>query len=813
MPQTRTRNSRKSILTCSTLGTAAQVMLTSMALSSLYTSPVLAAESTGVTATQKNYASTQQYVIEGGPLSDVLAQFAATAGVQLVFDPSMLSKLRSKGLNGRYTLKQGFEELLRGSGYESEEKGVGTYLLRENKQPEEVSSESGTPTLPEVRVQADKERASTPVKGYLAKRSSTATKTDTSLMEVPASIQVVTQDVLEDRQVIRLQQSLETVSGIIPSYNGGNTIQQYYARGFLSSVVLRDGYRGRSLGNFLQGTAHLERIEVLKGPASVLYGRGEPGGVINQVTKQPLATPFTAIKQQFGSYDLSRTTIDSTGSLNEDNSVLYRVNAAYENLDSFRDNIDSEGTYLAPVLLWKLSDQTQIKFDLQYEKTSQELDRGIVAVGTRPASIPISRNLAEPFAGQKLESLQGGLKLTHEFTPNLTLRYQFVAEQTNRHAIQVTPSGTFNADGRTMNRFFFEQKENFNSTFNMLELEAKFNTGSLAHKTLIGTDYYEATSKAPFVFRSFTPVDVYQPVYGASKPNLPLAHSAFSNDWYGVYMQDQIQVSPRVHLLLGGRYDQAKTVNESATSKSNTDDERFTPRTGIVFSMSPEVSVYGSYTESFGAANSGLSFSGQAFKPQTAKQYETGLKSELLDGRLSANIAAYHLTKQNILTADIANPGFSSQAGEARSRGVDVDVSGELTPQVNLIASYTYTDAKFTQNNDGNQGNQLSGVPKQAASLWGKYRLLGQLNGMTLGGGVVAQGERQGDDANTFRLPGFTRFDAFMAYRWKAGNHQLTTQVNVENLFDKEYFNASSSRAEIHPGYPRRVIASVGIEF
>ncbi|MCB5183913.1 TonB-dependent receptor [Methylobacillus gramineus] len=786
---------------------AIQYALLSLGIAtSILSTPVLA-------EVQAALSDKKPYELAAGPLGHILAEFAAITGTKLSFDATLLAGLKSPGLKGIYSIEEGFEQLLKGSAYSLENRGGGAYSLRKIKLLKESPDDNSATRLPEMSVHATKNTASEPVQGYLVKSSRTATKTDTALMEVPSSIQIVTRDVLDERQTIRLQQGLEMVSGIIPSYNGGNTIQQYYARGFLSSIVLRDGYRGRSLGSFLQGTAHIERIEVLKGPASVLYGRGEPGGIINQVSKQPLSTPYHAIKQQFGSNDLYRTTLDSTGPLNEDQSVLYRINAAYENSDSFRDFIDSEGSYFAPVLTWKISDSTHINFNLQYEKTKQELDRGVVAIGQRPASVPISTNLATPFAGQSNESTQAGITWSHDFTPGWTLRHQFVSEQTNRHAIQVNPSGTLNSDRRTMSRTYFEQKENFRANFNALELEGKFKTGSLAHKTLIGADYYSASNHAPFAFTAFPAVDVFNPSYNLAKPNAAFRHNSAKNDWHGIYIQDQIQLSSRVHVLFGGRYDQAKTVSESSTARTKTDDEGFSPRTGIVFALTPALSVYGSYTESFGAANSGTSFNSKAFKPETAQQYETGFKSELLDGRVAANLALYHLTKQNVLTADSINTGFNVQSGEARSRGVEIDITGHISPHLSLIANYAYTDATLTRDNNGNQGNQLSGTPKHAASLWGKYKLTGTLDGLSLGGGIVAQGQRQGDNANSFMLPGFMRTDLYLSYQWKTSQHRITTQLNTENLLDKEYFNASSTRGEIHPGYPRRIIGSIGIEF
>lgn len=219
------------------------------------------------------------------------------------------------------------------------------------------------------------------------------------------------------------------------------------------------------------------------------------------------------------------------------------------------------------------------------------------------------------------------------------------------------------------------------------------------------------------------------------------------------------------------------------------------------------------YTEAFGAANSGLSATGQAFKPETAQQYEAGLKAELLERRLAATLAFYDLTKQNILTSDPLNPGFSVQTGEARSRGVELDLNGQITARWSVSAAYALTDARITQDNDGNQGKRLLGTPEHAASLWTRYRLGGDWAGWTLGAGVFAQSERQGDNANSFQVPGYGRIDLLAAYAWKVGRSRLTAQLNVENALEKVYFTAPGGRGEIHPGTPRTFTASLRAEF
>jgi len=226
--------------------------------------------------------------------------------------------------------------------------------------------------------------------GYRADTATTATKTDTPIFDLPVSIQVVPRELVDDRQVILLQDALETVSGVVPFATGGSAFDSPRIRGFEAfRNIYRDGFRGRFFGNYIESTAHLERVDVLKGPASVLYGRMEPGGLINQVSKQPLAAPYYSLHQQFGSFDLYRTTLDAAGPLTEYQSLLYRVNFEYLDSGSFRDFVGAETVFVAPVLSWNLSDRTHITLNLQYQHSDRVMDRGLVAIGDPPRIAPI----------------------------------------------------------------------------------------------------------------------------------------------------------------------------------------------------------------------------------------------------------------------------------------------------------------------------------------------------------------------------------------------------------------------------------------
>jgi iron complex outermembrane receptor protein len=294
------------------------------------------------------------------------------------------------------------------------------------------------------------------------------------------------------------------------------------------------------------------------------------------------------------------------------------------------------------------------------------------------------------------------------------------------------PSITLNPDNRTLARTAFLFTRDDETYFTALDLTGRFSTWGLKHTLLLGADYYRTNATSNFSEITIPDIDIFDPVYSGVVPVFPAAPDFFQKqEWYGVYFQDQIDLLDNLHLLGGGRYDDAIfefDAREAFGSFAQADDTAFSPRVGIVYQPLPWLSLYGNYVESFGSENAfSVSADGKILDPETATQYEVGLKTELLDGKLSATLAFYELTKQNIATPDPDNPGFSILTGEARSRGIELDLSGRITPEWDVIASYAYTDAEITQDNSSNVGNKLPNVPEHGGSFWpatGSYKSL-----------------------------------------------------------------------------------------
>lgn len=574
----------------------------------------------------------------------------------------------------------------------------------------------------------------------------------------------------------------------------------------------------------LRDTAGLERIEVLKGPASILYGRIEPGGFVNLVPKSPLATPYYALQQQFGSFSFYRTTVDATGPVSQDGSLLYRANLAYENKESFRDFVEGERVYVAPTLQWNISERTKVTFYLDYLHSDVSTDVGgppPLFGGDGVAKLPRDRNLSEPNLRAKMEDVLFGFDWSHAFNDAWTLRHRFYTNFTWDDENLPGANQFLLEDNRTLVRTNYGIRDSEGRTyFTNLDLAGKFKTWDLEHTLLVGGDYFYFQNT--FSYPDFDPVpniDIFNPVYSGNLGLLPtnvVENGDLGDDWYGLYLQDQIKLPYDLHLLAGLRYDNAEAWQDFgvfSNGRSTTDEDAVTPRVGLLWQPAPMVSLYGNYVEGFGHPNFGALSAGGALKPQTSQQWEFGVKSEFFGGRLTATAAYFDITKQNLATPDPNNPRFSLPVGEVRNRGAELDVAGEILPGWNVFGVYSYIDSEITKDNGGNEGHRLANVPRHGGSLWTTYTLQhGLWRGLRFGGGVVARSEREGVEANTFQLPGFAVINALVGYETRLGPSKLTVQLNVDNLLDKEYLETGRPE-RTHWGTARIFLGSIRLEF
>ncbi|WNB75753.1 TonB-dependent siderophore receptor [Methylomonas koyamae] len=793
-------------------------------LSALTVSAAPYAESDADTLSVKH-----SYHIGGGSLSQVLSQFATASGLLFVAEARLTEGKTSAGLDGDYTVEEGFRKLLAGSGLTHAIASDKTVTLK-IAQPQ---PQSGTTAMPAVTVVGKAVYDSTDPynEDYRLPNANTATKTDTPLMETPTSIQVVPRAVLDDQQAIRLDEATKNVSGVQAPRQLGVLFDNFMIRGFTtpSFNVYRDGLR---LGQQSFETSSLEQIEIFKGPPSTLFGRSAPGGLVNMVTKKPLFTPYYSISQQFGSYDLYRTTLDATGALDDDKTLAYRMNFSYMDANSFRDFVGRDRVFVAPQLTWKPSDAFEINAGYEYKKDNITGDRGIPAVGDRPANVPISRFIGEPnFSLQAAESHLAHLDWTYRFNDDWKLQQRFVANILDTFNQNIVPR-SLQVDNRTVNRGLFSgltQRATYAQDFN---LNGKFKTLGIGHNVLLGLDYYrfdesrEATilgPTAPFM----TTIDIYNPVYGSLQVPGNLAKNNFvaqNQEWYGLYFQDQIDLTDDLHFLFSGRHDWATTrsgvSSTAAPTLNEATAEKFSPRLGLTYQPVKWLSFFANWTEALGATN-GRSSTGQPLPSELAEQFEGGVKTEFFDGRLIASLAAYELTKNNVLTDDTStvDPFDQIAIGQSRSHGLEFDFSGELTEKWKVIGSYAYTDVRILK--DSGQfgsaplaGNRLPNAPEHSASLWTSYDLT---DGFKIGTGAYIAGKRQANTANNWQLPGYVRWDAMAAYQWHIGKSRMTAQVNVNNILDKRYYAYADEfghpRFDAMPGEPITVLGSLKLEY
>ena len=585
----------------------------------------------------------------------------------------------------------------------------------------------------------------------------------------------------------------------------------------------------------------IEEFKIITSSYSAEWPRSG-GGIINVVTKQPQETPAYSLQQQFGSYNFFRTTGDATGPLSHDKRVLYRFNFAYENSESFRDFVDRKTMFFAPVVQWKVNSRTQITAELEYQNINTKSDGLLPALGNRPAPVPISRYLDEPsFSKSGNERFFTGINWSHELNSDWKITHRISGEFIHGLGTRmIVPFSAVDPASGNVDRFLVStprgnQENRYQSSLN---LTGHVDTGILKHTLLFGYDYLYQTDKnvvskcCDAGGPPFLPINVFNPVYGVGIPTLDQVPDngpfGSSRSWHGFYLQDQVKLPLNLHLLAGLRYDDAVS-NNTVLNERTGKDHRLSPRVGLVWQPMSWLSLYGSYTENFGLQNV-FDIRRQPLPPQTAQQFEAGVKTEFFDGRLRTTVAYFDLTKQNVAVPDPANPQFSKALGEAQTRGIELDVSGELLPGWSVIASYTYMPfAKVTKDfvDDGgggvtlgNTGNRLFNAAKDMGSLWSTYAFQDQelhgvkLEGLKIGAGLSAAGERQGDAANTFQMPGYVIANAMASYEWRMGMTKMTAQLNVSNLFDRTYYAGSNGgNYFIQPGMPRFFMGSIRMEF
>lgn len=655
--------------------------------------------------------------------------------------------------------------------------------------------------------------------GYRATVAPQVNKTDTPLQEIPFAVQVVTRELIEDRGIDTIGEALRYTPGLSPQVGFGASNDRFTIRGFTVPFNHKNGFR-RSGFSANDQLANIEQIEILKGPASALYGRTEGGGVVNIVTKKPLDALYGEVAAEYGSFDALRLTADLSAPLSDTLGV--RLNASYDDRESFRDLLFAKEFFIAPVVKWQPGDRTTLTVEGEYSERDAFFDRGF---GNSPLFLeaPRDRQFGNEDARQERDGGLATVVLEHGFSDTLSARLAGSYSE-------VTLDGLFygfgfpavsGADGpnplvNVRPTDSFDRQTNFTT---QAELYGSFDTGPISHKLLIGAEYGEDTWDYLFLAGPTVQIEFDNPVFPtptAQGPFTPSIDGGTDADAFAIYAQDELAFGD-FRLLIGGRYDWNTVDNLDRVfgpdPRLEREESKFSPRAGLTWTPIPEVSLYASWSRSFVPQNFGLLRGGGLPTALEGDAFEAGAKLSFLDGRIRPTISVFDIERSGAAVSDPDDFNFVIQVGESRTRGVEVEVPAAITPRWRLIANYTHLDAEVTNDTSIPEGTRLINAPDHSVSVWTTYDVGGALEGLSMGTGVLYIGERAGNSFGSIELPDYARVDANLSYTFDIGGNPLKAQLNLLNLFDEFYYDSGGPFLPIYPGAPRTVSASLSYRF
>ncbi len=675
--------------------------------------------------------------------------------------------------------------------------------------------------------------------------------------EVPGVVQQVDAALIREVGALNLNDALDLSATVARQNNFGGLWNSFAIRGFAGDENLPSGFlvngfnAGRGFGG-PRDIVGIERVEVLKGPKAALFGRGEPGGAINLVTKRPGFETGGDVRATFGSWSQLRVEGDVQTVLGQNENFGVRLVGFYEDSESFRNTVEIERLGFYPSFTWNVSDRTRITYELEFTEQEIPFDRGVVARDGELGFMPIENFIGEPLDGPiETEVLGHQFEMQHSFSDNWSLLGGLGYRETSLQGLAAEPNfgsrQTLRLDGRTVSRF--TRSRDYDAEYFVLraELAGQFSTGSLRHRLLVGADYDQFDNDQ--VFLRFRPpglpadatigdvdpelyrvIDVLDPVYGLyPAPELgPNTDRLEVLEAFGIYFQDQIDITDRFQVRLGGRFDDfsQELTNRRADPVTTVkqSDTRFSPQVGAVFLANDGVSIYASYGEGFRQLT-GADFEGNQFEPNKTQSAEAGLKFDLgyfFSGAAgSATVAAFHIDQSNILVFDDrpeASGGFFLRpAGEAESTGIELDMDLQLPGDIGIWFSYAYINAEYTNDTaDPNfvapilAGDPLINVPEHQLNIQAsKIFQLGRMPGQ-IGGGVLYVDERLGQTGTDFTLPSYTTVRLFGQIE---PVERLTLRAEVDNLFDEEFYTNSFADVWVEPGAPQRFRFTLAYDF
>jgi len=657
-------------------------------------------------------------------------------------------------------------------------------------------------------------------------QSSTATKMNIPLNEIPQGVGVANQALIQSQQTIAFADAANNISGVnrdvLLAGDAGNALT---IRG-LSLGIFSNYYRDGFVfdGMVPSDSTDVDRVEILKGPASVLYGRATSGGIVNLITKEPLPATHFTFSFQGDRFGAVRPTFDITGPIGMSNKLFYRLNAELADTSSFRNYFHDRRYFLAPALTWKPQSATTIRFLIEYMHGSTNTDYGIPALGDRPAPVPISSFYGEPWQYSHLQNELGSVDVAHNLSSRWVVRSRFRATLTDWNYVD-TSSGYIMSDSQTLARFSENAAYPLRLYDWQTDLTGIFKTGSIEHNFLMGFEYGFESVVQRAVFSDAPPINLFSPVYfSKTMPSADALTVNFFNpaspDYFplsgttrlmthGGYLQDQISLLPKLKLLVGVRFEGFTQKYDELDYDTHNRQSNISalPRVGITYQVTQPLSLYASWSRSFSptlAAQFGPN--GQPFSPEKGEQYEVGARTSELHGRLTSSLSLYHIRSSNLLITNPGNPLASIQLGEVQSKGIELDTSGRILPGWNVTFAYAYNQTTIASDAVYPIGNILQNAPRHSGSIWTVYEVQhGALRGLSFGGGVQARSYRYVDPSDDVILPGYGRLDATASYVFGPSHNEekrYRIAVNIQNLGNRLYYISGNTPLNIFPGSP-----------
>lgn len=815
------------------LAQAIRAALFCLPLATLVAAPAALAQSAA------SEQSVRSYEIPAGPLSSALSRFAGEAGVMLSVDGSLLEGRQSGGLSGQYDVDEGFDALLQGSGLQAVRNAQGTYSLA--PRAEQASTVELKPMVVEGFALGN---ALGEMEGYNATHSSVATKTSMPLVETSQTVSVVTRQQIEDQGSRSIAQAVRYTPGLMSSPYGATTRYDYVAmRGINDGSVDNLYLDGQKLlgdsGTYssLQVDPYfVERIDILKGPSSVLYGRSLPGGLVAMTTKKPQYETRRQLQLSYGSNDYKQVAFDLTGPL-EDERIAYRLVGVAKDADNQVDGIEEKRYAVMPSLSIDFTEDTRLTLlaMLQHDPESG-YHGGLPADGTVTShgGRRISRSFFEGDEDyEKFERDQQmiGYQFEHRFNDVVSARQNFQYLDSTVESGQVYQYGYATAD--ELVRYYTGGDEALHAWSIDNQLQFLFDTGALSHTLVTGLDYQRRKAKVDYDAASgLSPINPYTGAVGAGSPVFYHQYDETRElEQTGLYVQDLISLG-NWRFSLGVRQDWVDVSfdhTEDAAYGDQTDSaklEQLTGRVGVLYAFDNGLSPYASYSESFNpnatAAYNEVSpgvYDIALLDATEGEQYEVGLKYQPLGTDDLYTISYFDLKQSNLANKD-SNENFYRAVGELTSKGVEVEARLRPLEQVNVLASYTYMDVEYSKDFTGaagvnNRGNRPNAVARNMASLWADYTFAqGPLAGLQIGGGARYFGKSWVDAENTLRIPSYTLYDAMLGYDLsRVGLQGVGVRLNLNNLTDEKYVAACNSLSQCYYGEARNVMATLTYDF